>query len=56
MLDIGFLREANLATDPSYEGGVTVPALIDVASGQVVTRRCSTGLTGSRSGSSAPGS
>jgi putative glutathione S-transferase len=36
-LDISFLSEAYLATDPSYDGRVTVPALIDVQSGKVVT-------------------
>jgi putative glutathione S-transferase len=37
VLDIGFLSEAYLRTDPSYDGRVTVPALVDVESGLVVS-------------------
>ena len=37
VLGIEYLAEAYHATDPSYDGRVTVPALIDVPSGQVVT-------------------
>jgi glutathionyl-hydroquinone reductase len=37
VLGISFLSEAYLAGDPSYEGRVTVPALVDVPSGRVVT-------------------
>ncbi|MGC5050667.1 glutathione S-transferase family protein [Micromonospora sp. DT48] len=37
VLDIGFLSEAYLATDPDYAGRVTVPALIDTRTGRVVT-------------------
>jgi putative glutathione S-transferase len=37
VLGIGYLSEAYLATDPTYEGRVTVPALIDVPSGTVVS-------------------
>ncbi|MTK01881.1 glutathione S-transferase family protein [Micromonospora sp. CP22] len=37
VLDIGFLSEAYLATDPDYTGRVTVPALIDTRTGRVVT-------------------
>src|SRR5262249_13393479 len=37
VLGIGFLSEAYLATDPAYRGRVTVPALIDTLTGQVVT-------------------
>ncbi len=36
-LGISHLSEAYLATDPTYEGRVTVPALVEIASGQVVT-------------------
>ena len=32
-----YLSEAYLATDPAFEGRVTVPALLDVATGEVVT-------------------
>ncbi|MGH3342665.1 MAG: glutathione S-transferase family protein [Carbonactinosporaceae bacterium] len=32
-----FLRDAYLATDPSYRGRVTVPAILDLRSGTVVT-------------------
>jgi putative glutathione S-transferase len=37
VLGIGFLSEAYLASDPAYSGRVTVPCLIDVPSGRVVT-------------------
>ena len=37
VLGIRYLRDAYLATDPSYDGRVTVPALVDVESGLVVT-------------------
>jgi len=37
VLDISYLSEAYLATDPSYDGHVTVPALLDTVSGRVVT-------------------
>ncbi len=37
VLGIGYLSEAYLATDPTYEGRVTVPCIIDVPSGRVVT-------------------
>jgi putative glutathione S-transferase len=37
VLGVGFLAEAYTRTDSTYEGRVTVPALIDVESGQVVT-------------------
>jgi glutathionyl-hydroquinone reductase len=37
VLGISYLSEAYLATDPSYTGRVTVPAVIDVASGLVAT-------------------
>lgn len=37
VLGIGFLAEAYLATDPAYDGRVTVPAIIDVPTGKVVT-------------------
>jgi len=37
VLGIGFLRDAYLATDPTYEGRATVPAIIDTLSGRVVT-------------------
>ncbi len=37
VLGIRFLSEAYLATDPDFEGRVTVPALIDVPTGTVVT-------------------
>jgi putative glutathione S-transferase len=36
-LGIGFLSEAYLRTAPDYAGRVTVPAIVDVPSGQVVT-------------------
>jgi putative glutathione S-transferase len=37
VLGIEYLSEAYLRTDPAYDGRVTVPALIDVESGLVVT-------------------
>ncbi len=37
VLGVSHLSEAYLATDPSYDGRVTVPALIDVPTGRVVT-------------------
>jgi glutathionyl-hydroquinone reductase len=37
VLGIEFLSEAYRATDPGYEGRVTVPAVIDTLSGRVVT-------------------
>ncbi|MEJ7757728.1 MAG: glutathione S-transferase C-terminal domain-containing protein [Nocardioidaceae bacterium] len=37
VLGIGFLSEAYSATDPEYAGRVTVPCLVDVHSGLVVT-------------------
>jgi putative glutathione S-transferase len=37
VLGIEFLSEAYLGTDPTYTGRVTVPALIDTLTGQVVT-------------------
>ena len=37
VLGIGFLSEAYLATDPDYTGRVTVPAIIDIETGKVVT-------------------
>ena len=37
VLGIEYLAEAYYATDPSYEGRVTVPAIIDERSGRVVT-------------------
>jgi glutathionyl-hydroquinone reductase len=37
VLGIGLLSEAYLATDPGYTGRVTVPAVVDVPSGTVVT-------------------
>jgi glutathionyl-hydroquinone reductase len=37
VLGIGFLSEAYLATDPAYAGRVTVPAVVDIRSGRVVT-------------------
>ncbi|GAA4348122.1 glutathione S-transferase C-terminal domain-containing protein [Angustibacter luteus] len=36
-LDIEYLSEAYLRTDPSYEGRVTVPCIVDTATGLVVT-------------------
>jgi putative glutathione S-transferase len=37
VLGIEYLSEAYLRTDPSYDGRVTVPALVDVETGRVVT-------------------
>ena len=37
VLGIGRLRQAYLARDPDYPRGITVPAVVDVPSGQVVT-------------------
>ncbi|MEU8225125.1 glutathione S-transferase C-terminal domain-containing protein [Kribbella sp. NPDC048915] len=37
VLGITFLSEAYLRTDPSYDGRVTVPAVIDTVTGDVVT-------------------
>jgi glutathionyl-hydroquinone reductase len=37
VLGIEFLSEAYLATDPAYTGRVTVPSIIDIESGRVVT-------------------
>ncbi|MFG3660773.1 glutathione S-transferase family protein [Streptomyces sp. NPDC047706] len=37
VLGIHALREAYLATEPGYTGGVTVPALVDIPSGRVVS-------------------
>ena len=37
VLGIEFLSDAYLATDPSYSGRVTVPALVDVRTGTVVS-------------------
>jgi putative glutathione S-transferase len=37
VLGIEYLSEAYLRTDPAYDGRVTVPALVDVESGLVVT-------------------
>lgn len=37
VLGIHRLREAFLARDPDYDRGITVPAIVDVPSGQVVT-------------------
>jgi putative glutathione S-transferase len=37
VLGIERLQEAYLARDPGYEKGITVPAVVDVGSGQVVT-------------------
>jgi glutathionyl-hydroquinone reductase len=37
VLGIAFLSEAYLATDPAYTGRVTVPAVVDIESGRVVT-------------------
>jgi len=37
VLGIERLRDAYLARDPSYDKGITVPALVDVPTGQVVT-------------------
>jgi glutathionyl-hydroquinone reductase len=37
VLGIEYLSEAYLATDPGYEGRVTVPAIVDTVTGRVVT-------------------
>ncbi len=37
VLGIHFLRDAYLARDPGYDKGITVPAVVDVPSGAVVT-------------------
>jgi putative glutathione S-transferase len=37
VLGIGLLSEAYRATDPDYEGRVTVPAIVDTITGRVVT-------------------
>jgi putative glutathione S-transferase len=37
VLGIKYLSEAYLATDPTYDARVTVPSIIDIASGHVVT-------------------
>jgi putative glutathione S-transferase len=37
VLGIEFLSEAYLRTDPTYEGRVTVPSIVDVPTGRVVT-------------------
>ena len=37
VLGIRFLAEAYYATDPDYDEGISVPAIIDIPSGQVVT-------------------
>ena len=37
VLDIEFLREAYLLTDPSSSGRVTVPCIVDTLTGRVVT-------------------
>ena len=37
VLGIGLLRDAYVARFPGYERGITVPAIVDVPSGQVVT-------------------
>jgi putative glutathione S-transferase len=37
VLGIGFLSEAYLRSDPGYSGRVTVPAVVDTVTGQVVT-------------------
>ncbi|WP_189059693.1 glutathione S-transferase family protein [Longimycelium tulufanense] len=37
VLGIGFLADAYRASDPSYEGRVTVPAIIDIRTGKVAT-------------------
>jgi len=37
VLEIARLREAYLARDPDYPRGITVPALVDTGTGQVVT-------------------
>ncbi|TDD71609.1 glutathione S-transferase family protein [Jiangella aurantiaca] len=37
VLGIRYLAEAYAAADPSYDGGVSVPAIVDVPSGRLVT-------------------
>ncbi|GAA3761240.1 glutathione S-transferase family protein [Salinactinospora qingdaonensis] len=37
VLGISYLSEAYLAADPSYDGGVSVPAVVDIPSGMLVT-------------------
>ena len=37
VLGISYLSEAYLGTDPDYAGRVTVPAIVDIATGRVVT-------------------
>ncbi|MGZ0149312.1 glutathione S-transferase family protein [Kribbella sp. WER1] len=37
VLGIAFLSEAYLRTDPAYDGRVTVPAIVDTVTGEVVT-------------------
>jgi len=37
VLGIAFLADAYAAADPAYDGGVSVPAIVDVPSGAVVT-------------------
>jgi glutathionyl-hydroquinone reductase len=37
VLGVAFLADAYHATDPEYDGGVSVPAIVDVPTGQVVT-------------------
>ncbi|KRV47972.1 glutathione S-transferase [Wenjunlia vitaminophila] len=37
VLGIAFLSEAYHAADPDYDGGISVPAVVDVPSGKVVT-------------------
>ncbi|TDC49619.1 glutathione S-transferase family protein [Jiangella ureilytica] len=37
VLGIHYLAEAYAAADPSYDGGVSVPAIVDVPSGRLVT-------------------
>jgi len=37
VLDIALLSEAYLSTDPSFTGRVTVPSIVDIDSGRVVT-------------------
>jgi glutathionyl-hydroquinone reductase len=37
VLGIRFLSEAYHAADPAYEGGISVPAIVDIPSGRLVT-------------------
>ncbi|HVV13873.1 glutathione S-transferase family protein [Amycolatopsis sp.] len=37
VLGIGFLYEAYQAADPGYDGGISVPAVVDIPSGKLVT-------------------